>query len=418
MKSDLDALLQANDIDAILVTGPGQHNPAMVYLTGGAPLTQADLIKLRGRPPILFHRDMERDEAAHTSAVKEHLLETRNLAEFDLPALRQQAHGDALGASVLAYQHMLQETGLTRGRVALYGRIEAGAALSIFSALQQAMPGLTFVSELENTLLMQAMSTKDADEIDRIQRMGMITTSVVARTADYLSGQRVQAEILVKADGSPLTIGDVKQHINLWLAEAGVDNPDGTIFAIGADSAVPHSSGTPHQALRTGQTLIFDIFPCEAGGGYYYDFTRTWCLGYAPDEALALYEDVLYVFRAIQDDLQPGLPTRAVMERACDLFEQRGHSTQRSHPQSQDGFVHGLGHSLGLNVHERPQFSLFASPQEVLLPGMVMTVEPGLYYPQKGLGVRLEDTIWMLPDGTHAALAEFPLDLVLPVNRT
>ena len=66
MKTDLDALLQAQNIDALLVLGPGQHNPAMVYLTGGGHLTGADLIKRRGETPVLFHGMMERDEAART----------------------------------------------------------------------------------------------------------------------------------------------------------------------------------------------------------------------------------------------------------------------------------------------------------------------------------------------------------------
>ena len=66
MKNDLDTLMAAQNLDAILVTGPAQHNPAMVYMTGGGHLTGADLIKKRGEEPILFCNPMERDEAAHT----------------------------------------------------------------------------------------------------------------------------------------------------------------------------------------------------------------------------------------------------------------------------------------------------------------------------------------------------------------
>ena len=94
-----------------------------------------------------------------------------------------------------------------------------------------------------------------------------------------------------------------KRRINLWLAERGADNPEGTIFAIGRDAGVPHSTGTASDPLRLGQTIVYDIFPCEAGGGYYYDFTRTWCLGYAPDAVQALYQDVLDVY-------QPGAARR------------------------------------------------------------------------------------------------------------
>ena len=96
---------------------------------------------------------------------------------------------------------------------------------------------------------------------------------------------------MVKPNGDPLTIRDVKQRINLWLSERGAENPEDTIFAIGRDAGVPHSSGNPMTSLRLGQTIVFDIYPCEAGGGYFYDFTRTWCLGYAPDEVHCIIRD-------------------------------------------------------------------------------------------------------------------------------
>jgi Xaa-Pro aminopeptidase len=231
-----------------------------------------------------------------------------------------------------------------------------------------------------------------------------------------MTTHRVKNEVLVKADGQALTIGDVKSCINLWLAERGAENPEGTIFAIGRDAGVPHSAGTPSDPLRLGQTIVFDIFPCEAGGGYYYDFTRTWCLGYAPDEALALYEDVYTVYREILDSLEPGVHCPEYQRRACELFEERGHPTTEKTPLTQEGYVHSLGHGLGLNVHERPWFGRNANAEDRLDPGTVVTIEPGLYYPERGLGVRLEDTVWMRPDGKPEILADFPLDLVLPMK--
>jgi Xaa-Pro aminopeptidase len=85
MKRNLDAIMQARDVDALLVVGPGQHNPAMVYLTGGGHLTQADLIKKRGEPAVLFHAAMERDEAARTG------LAARGYARYPFKALLEEA---------------------------------------------------------------------------------------------------------------------------------------------------------------------------------------------------------------------------------------------------------------------------------------------------------------------------------------
>jgi Xaa-Pro aminopeptidase len=212
-----------------------------------------------------------------------------------------------------------------------------------------------------------------------------------------------------------MLVGHIKQNINLWLAEAGVENPEGTIFAIGRDAGVPHSSGNPQDILYLGQTIVFDIFPAEAGGGYFYDFTRTWCLGYAPDEAQSLYEDVLDIYQTIMDELEVNALCSQYQDRTCELFEAQGHPTIKSDPQTQEGYVHSLGHGVGLYIHEYPRFSSNFK-EDRLAPGSVVTVEPGLYYPEKGMGVRLENTIWVRPDGKMEVLADYPLDLVLPVK--
>ena len=410
MKTDLDSLMQKYNIDALLVSGPGQYNPAMVYLTGGGHMTSADLVKVRGKEPVLFCNPMERDEAARSG------LRTINLADYKLDELRAQIGGDPLKATAERYRLMFQDAGLTSGRVALYGLLEAGSAFALFNAVQAAMPDVTLVGEYGDSLLLEAMATKDAEEVRRMRRMGQITVEVVGMVADFLTSHPTRDEVLLKADGEALTIGDVKSQINRWLAERGADNPEGTIFAIGRDGGVPHSTGTSTDPLRKGQTIVFDIFPCEAGGGYHYDFTRTWCLGYASDEAWELYQDVLSVYRQVMAELRAGEPFKRYQERACELFQAQGHPTIKEDPQTQVGYVHSIGHGLGLRVHERPASRLSASDVDRLAPGVVVTVEPGLYYPERGLGMRLEDTVWVRPDGGIEILAEYPLDLVLAMK--
>ena len=158
-------------------------------------------------------------------------------------------------------------------------------------------------------------------------------------------------------DGSPITIGEVKRKINLWLAEHGVENPEGTIFAIGRDAGIPHSTGTATDALRLGQTIVYDIFPCEAGGGYFYDFTRTWCLGYAPDSVLKVYEDVKKVYDTLPAELKLNAPFANYQKRTCELFEAMGHPTIMTNPiarrvMPQPGAWHritGARKTLGIN---------------------------------------------------------------------
>lgn len=411
MKSDLDRLMKEHGVDVLLVNGTAQHNPAMVYFTGVAHVTNADLIKKRGEPATLFHGPMERDEAMHTG------LKTVSFSKYPFAQLMKESRNDFVDAVALRYKKMLSDVGVVSGKVAVYGHNEVGGFYSILTRLQQMMPEIKVLGFLQDEIILNAMMTKDANEIDHIRAMGKATTTVVGKTADYLTGHKVKNDMIVHADGTPVTIGEIKKKINLWLAEEGVENPEGTIFAIGRDAGVPHSAGTDADPMRLGQTIVYDIFPCEAQGGYFYDFTRTWCLGYAPDPVQKLYDDVKSVYDTVTAELKLNAPFVNSQVRTCELFEAMGHPTVLHQPTTEEGYVHSLGHGVGLNIHEKPFSSTFnPSPNDILAPGAVFTLEPGLYYPEKGMGVRIEDTLVAKAGGTFEILADFPKDLILPVK--
>jgi Xaa-Pro aminopeptidase len=323
---------------------------------------------------------------------------------------------------ILAQQprEIFEEQGLTSGRGALYGLVEAGDLVCIVDALHAALPQLEVVGEpQDDSIFLRAMETKDADEVAHIRHMGQVTTEVVGMVARYLTESTVRDdEVLLKDDGTPLTIGSVKGKISLWLAERGAADVEGTIFAIGHDAGVPHSVGTPGDLMRLGQTIVFDIFPAEAGGGYFYDFTRTWSLGYATPDAQQLYNEVRDVYDKVADNLDLNVGFKEYQKLACDEFNKNGHKTPM-HTQGvlEEGYVHSLGHGVGLNIHERPSSRHTAPDDNILKPGVVVTIEPGLYYPEKGMGVRIEDSYWVRPDGKMELLAEYPYDFVLPMKK-
>ena len=413
MKSDIDALMQQKDLQALLVLGHAEHNPSMYYFVGGGHVSHAALIKKRGEPAVLFCNSMERDEAARSG------LQTIALTKYDSEALLKEAGGDILLMMAMRFRLMFQDLGIASGRVGVYGFYDLGSMFAALSRLQEIMPEITLVGEpREDSLFLRAMETKDEGEVARIRKMGRVTTEVVGRVAKYLTGREVRAdEVLLREDGSPLTIGDVKGRINLWLAELGAENPEGTIFAIGRDAGVPHSVGQDDDLLRLGRTIVFDIFPCEQGGGYFYDFTRTWSLGYAAPDAQELFDTVRESYSQVMENLDLNASFKDYQRMVCEFFESKGHPSPLNTKNPIEGYVHSLGHGVGLNIHERPFSSLTGPDDQILKAGVVVTIEPGLYYPERGMGVRLEDTVWVRPDGRAEVLAEYPHDFVLKMKK-
>jgi Xaa-Pro aminopeptidase len=408
LKKDIDRLMRENGLEALWVIGPADHNPCMVYFTGGYSISSSDLIKPTGKNPVLFHDSLEREEAAATG------LKTIDYGRYRFKELLKQMKGDELKAHALMYKQIFTDMGITKGRVMLYGKADVGWAYELTKVVCKALPGIEFIGDFNNALLMTAMMTKDGDEVERICAMGAITTRVVDHTAEFLTSHRAKNGRLVKRDGTPLTIGDVKSRINLWLAEAGVENPEETIFSIGRDAGIGHSTGTLSDELILGKTIAFDIFPCERLGGYFYDFTRTWCLGYAPDEVQQLYDDVKAVYDTVVSELKVNEPVAAYQHRACELFAAMGHPTLEQDPQTVNGYNHCLGHGIGLNIHERPFFESIS--QDKIVKGSTFAIEPGLYYPDRGMGACIEDSYYVTSTGSFELLAPYPYELVLKVK--
>ena len=402
MKSDLDALMKSNNLDALIVFGNAEHNPPMYYFTGGGHVHNAVLFKKLDEPAVLYCGAMERDEAAK-SGLK--VISTRRGVFEEFREI---------------VKTIFESAGLASGRVALYGTLDVGSTIALLNVLKSVVPDVEFVGEWKNdSLILYAMETKDETEVDRIKRMGKITTDVVAQVKEYLTACDVRDdEVLLNEYGAPLTVGDVHAKIRLWVSERGAELPSGFIFAIGRDAGVPHSAGNPDDLVKLGQTIVFDIYPAEKGGGYYYDFTRTWSLGYATPEAQKLYDEVKDVYDKVIENVDLNASFKDYQILVCEEFSKNGHNTSiHSDGVLTEGYVHSLGHGLGLNIHERPWSRHTVSDDNRLKAGVVVTIEPGLYYPEKGMGFRIEDSYWMHPDGKFELLAEYPYDFVLPMKK-
>ncbi|MBS61018.1 MAG: hypothetical protein CL606_06920 [Anaerolineaceae bacterium] len=410
MKTDIDHLMQERKLDAIFVSGSTRDNPAMYYLTNGAKIGEYSLlVKKTNEDAILIVIGMERDEASASG------LQIIERSHFNLSQLLQQESGNKLVAHARMLESIFQELEID-GRIGVYGREEQGFTLALFQELESRLPNLTFVGESTPNLLQTAQITKDVQEMARIRNLSKRALNVVSETRNYISTHTVNDGQIVTKKGTPLTIGDVRSRILRWSVEHNLENPEGLIFATGRDAAIPHSRGQDVKPLRVGETIVFDYFPCEYGGGYFYDFTRTWCIGHASPRIEQLYKEVITAYDMSLSNLHVGQHCSTSQKLVNDYLENQGHNTTRSHPGTNSGYVHTLGHGIGLSVHEHPRLSETASDNDIIQAGMALTIEPGLYYPEYNIGIRVENYVWLNPaTGYPEHIGTFDRELVIPI---
>ncbi len=159
-----------------------------------------------------------------------------------------------------------------------------------------------------------------------------------------------------------------------------------TIVACGEAACDPHNEGSG--PLRAGQAIILDVFPRDMTTQYFADITRTVVKGRAPDALRKMYEAVEAAQSCALGLIRDGAQGHAVHAEVQRTLERQGFQTGQAAGRMQ-GFFHGTGHGLGLEIHELPRVSKVVT---TLCTGNVVTVEPGLYYPGVG-GVRLEDVV-------------------------
>ncbi len=229
---------------------------------------------------------------------------------------------------------------------------------------------------------------KSAAEVKMISAALTMAEVGMAEGLQALKASKIGRDRRLMYRGAPLTSERLRAVIDTAILQtSGLASH--TIVAGGKQACDPHETG--HGPLRADELIILDIFPRSQKTGYFGDITRTVVRGRASEAARKLYATVLEAQTLAFRKLLPGTSTASVHEAVQDFFASCGYRTARSGGRMQ-GFFHGTGHGLGLEIHEAPR--LGPTSPGVLQPGHVVTVEPGLYYPGIG-GVRLEDVAFV-----------------------
>ncbi len=231
---------------------------------------------------------------------------------------------------------------------------------------------------------------KTEDEALAIRR-GNAASAAGIRAAESILRESVIDGKRLKHAGRTLTAEYLRTRIDQACLEKGAVAHN-TIVACGKQACDPHEVG--YGPLKPNELIIIDVFPRVQKTGYHGDMTRTFLKGRANAAQRALVNAVRAAQRAALAKIKAGVSGATVHRAADEVFKSEGFHTERR-GETFVGFIHSTGHGLGLDIHETPRVS---SKPERLRKGQVITVEPGLYYPDIG-GCRIEDVVWITKEG-------------------
>ena len=399
MLADLDLLMRVRGIDVIVVPMHEAMHPSFRWLARGAKVTRGYAIKPAGREPLLVTYPMEREEAAATG------LEVHLVHEYDHEQIFRTAPNQAEAYAELFTRILSRSSSVPRGSSEFLGEDRyprnseepsvaffGNAPLQLYMSLAEAMERRGWRVHRANgeDLIQLARKRKEEWEIDAIRSVG-------ERTEQVVDGVRA----LLREARPGLKLGDLKSFVSAEIARLGMYEDHETILSQGRDAGVPHSRGDANALVRPSLPIVLDIFPADKASGYFFDLTRTFCIGPIPDELQRMHALVFEAFSRARDAMRPGTLASSYQALVCDFFEKKGYPTLRSHPTTHEGYVHGLGHGVGLEIHEKPSFALNPNNRDEVEAGDILTIEPGLYFPDRELGVRIEDTFVVREGGVE-----------------
>lgn len=235
-------------------------------------------------------------------------------------------------------------------------------------------------------------AVKVADEIDNLRQSQTAAVAAMTAAKKQIKKASVRKNGNLYDEGGPLTSERIRETIEQELLKHCC-SADRTIVACGSTAADPHAVGTG--PLKVNEFIVIDIFPRSKEHGYWGDITRTYIKGSCSDEKRKMYESVYNVQMTALEKVSPRTDAAGIHKMAQEMFKDSGFANKRCEDGGYEGFIHGTGHGVGLDIHEFPRVG---GKESRLRSGNVITIEPGLYYRDLG-GVRIEDTVVVTKTG-------------------
>lgn len=281
-------------------------------------------------------------------------------------------------------RHLAESYGISEFRVS--ANFPAGLAFQLADA------GLKISPDMNGGLFPQRV-VKSAEEVEALRKGNEASAAGFRAVKKALSESKIKGDQLIH-QGKVLTSERLRELISLAALEKGAIALH-TIAAGGDQACDCHNAGSG--PIRPNELIVVDIFPRRPEDGYWGDMTRTFLKGKASDAQKKLVRTVRKAHALGIELAKPGAVGGEVHDAIQAFFDKEGYRTVRDTAEP-EGFFHGLGHGIGLEVHEYPFMRHGADWK--FKAGMAVTIEPGLYY--KGLGgCRIEDMIHITPGGNE-----------------
>jgi Xaa-Pro aminopeptidase len=350
----------------LLMVADSERDADMLYAVGMFVPDPFIYLRIRGKPTIVMSDleiDRARKQAAHCRVIP--------LSQCHLKLRRA---GAKKNGAARVIRLLLRENRIDKVCVPGSFPLALATELRDLGVKIKPRPGSFFPEREEKT----------ADEVKKISAALMMAEVGLAEGIQALKTSKIGKDRRLIYHNTPLTSEKLRSIIDTAIIQAsGVASH--TIVAGGQQGCDPHETG--HGPLRAHEPIILDVFPRSQKTGYFGDITRTVVRGRASEAIRKLYDTVHRGQKAAFQLMRAGTLASRVHQAVTDLFTREGYKTGKVNGRMQ-GFFHGTGHGLGLEIHELPRLN--ATSPALLKAGHVITVEPGLYYPDIG-GVRLED---------------------------
>jgi Xaa-Pro aminopeptidase len=372
MHDDLDPLMEQYEIDALLAYGSSFENPNIYWLTGFLSPDDIIYLKNKGEEPLVASAFLAIERVKKESFIKK----THDLSEIYIQLLKQNKKiRDNMDR---AYDDLLknQFSGKVLG-------VPDEFPASFLVMLQK----MGYEIKVVRDLVTEARATKSAKEIKIIKKAGDATTDAITQIIEIVKDSDIGANNVLMHNKEPLTVGKVKNALDHFLLDKNAESAEDAILAVGEKAFDWHYLGVPEDKLKSEVPIILDVFPRLKQDRYIADVTRTFVKGAVPKRVREMYEAVEEAANATVDALTDGAVIDDVNMACFKTLEKHGFDSRRLNPDAKNGMTHGLGHGIGLDVHELPSTY---SRQDLYAEGNVMAIEPGVYLEGIG-GVRIEN---------------------------